>query len=77
MRILCSPGLYCWLGGILFLAAVYAPENRQKWILLPIVLLILGLLLSHINGAVRYAFPVMLCVPFLLAGYSNETKQNN
>lgn len=77
VRILCSPGLYCWLGGILFLAAVYAPENRQKWILLPIVLLILGLLLSHINGAVRYAFPVMLCVPFLLAGYSNETKQNN
>lgn len=75
VRILCSPGLYCWLGGILFLAAVYAPENRQKWILLPIVLLILGLLLSHINGAVRYAFPVMLCVPFLLAGYSNETKQ--
>ena len=76
VRILCSPGLFCWLGAILFLAAAEAPGNRQKWILLPIELLILGLLLSHINGAVRYAFPVMLCVPFLLASFSTEAQEH-
>ena len=72
VRVMCSPGLYCWLSGILLLAAMYSTQKRQKWILIPIELLVLGLLLSHINGAVRYAFPVMLCVPFLLASYSKE-----
>ena len=34
--------------------------------LLPLVLLTAGLLLTHLNGAARYASPLYYCVPVVL-----------
>ena len=69
VRLLCGPGLYSWLWGILLLAALWDRRKQMLWALAPVGLLTVGLLLSHINGAVRYALPQMLCIPFLLAIY--------
>ena len=71
---LCSPGLYSWLTGIALLAAVFGKRKDQLLSLLPVGLLVVGLLLSHINGAVRYAFPVMACIPYFLAVYPVKSK---
>ena len=35
-------------------------------VLLPLVLLTAGLLLTHLNGAARYASPLYYCVPVVL-----------
>lgn len=74
VRVLCSPGLYSWLTGIALLAAVFGKRKDQLLSLLPVGLLVVGLLLSHINGAVRYAFPVMACIPYFLAVYPVKSK---
>ena len=74
VRILCSPGLYSCVVGILLLAAIWDKRTYFCWMLLPVATLTVGLLLTHINGAVRYAFPQMVCVPFLTAIYTQKKK---
>lgn len=69
VRLLCGPGLYSWLCVILLVAAAQDHRKQIRWALLPVTLLTAGLLLSHINGAVRYAMPEMIVVPFLWALY--------
>lgn len=63
IRELSSPGTYTWLCLLLLAAAVFRRDRREKIILLPLVLLTAGLLLTHLNGAIRYASPLLYCVP--------------
>ena len=66
LKELISPGTYTWLT-LLLLAAAWKQKNRQRLVeLLPLVLLTAGLLLTHLNGAARYASPLYYCVPVLL-----------
>lgn len=66
LKELISPGTYTWLT-LLLLAAAWKRKNRQRLVeLLPLVLLTAGLLLTHLNGAARYASPLYYCVPVLL-----------
>lgn len=63
VRELSSPGTYTWLCLLLLAAAVYRRDRREKIRLLPLVLLTAGLLFTHLNGAIRYASPLLYCVP--------------
>ena len=66
LKELISPGTYTWLT-LLLLAAAWKQKNRQRLVeLLPLVLLTAGLLLTHLNGAARYASPLYYCVPVVL-----------
>ena len=71
---LSSPGTYTWLCLALLAAAVYGHDRRKKVTLLPLVLLTAGLLLTHLNGAIRYASPLLYCVPAALALFRCEGK---
>ena len=66
LKELISPGTYTWLT-LLLLAAAWKQKNRQRLVeLLPLVLLTAGLLLTHLNGAARYASPLYYCVPVVI-----------
>ena len=66
LKELISPGTYTWLT-LLLLAAAWKGKDKQRLTeLLPLVLLTAGLLLTHLNGAARYASPLYYCVPVVL-----------
>ena len=66
LKELISPGTYTWLT-LLLLAAAWKVRNKQRLTeLLPLALLTAGLLLTHLNGAARYASPLYYCVPVVL-----------
>lgn len=66
LKELISPGTYTWLT-LLLLATAWKQKNRQRLVeLLPLVLLTAGLLLTHLNGAARYASPLYYCAPVVL-----------
>lgn len=69
-----SPGTYTWLCLALLAAAIYGHNRRKKGMLLPLVLLTAGLLLTHLNGAIRYASPLLYCVPVAVGLFRCETK---
>ena len=70
---MCSPlralnfsGLYNWLCLLLTVAALESRRGIKTMLCLPTLMMTLGLLTTHTNGAVRYALPVLYCVPMLL-----------
>ena len=78
-KLLTGSGIYTWTLLVLFVSALWKKDRRKRMELLPGLLLTAGLLLTHVNGAVRYACPVMLIVPYLLATYRasvEETDEN-
>lgn len=66
LRVLNFSGLYNWLCLILAVAALESKHKEKFMLCLPTLLMTLGLLTTHTNGAVRYAIPVLYCVPMLL-----------
>ena len=66
LRMLNYSGLYNWLCLILTVAALESSRREKFMLCLPVLLMTLGLLTTHTNGAVRYAIPVLYCVPMLL-----------
>ena len=66
LRLLVVSGGYNVLALLLFAAALWQKSARKKRMLLPVLLALGGLLLTHLNGAVRYAAPVIYAVPVLL-----------
>ena len=78
-KLLTGSGIYTWTLLVLFVSALWKKDRQKRMELLPGLLLTAGLLLTHVNGAVRYACPVMLIVPYLLATYRasvEETDEN-
>ena len=65
-RLFLLSGLYNWLALMLGLAAWYSGSRERKVMVLPTLLAVAGLLLTHVNGSVRYAGPVIYSVPILL-----------
>ena len=68
-KLLTGSGIYTWTLLVLFVSALWKKDRQKRMELLPGLLLTAGLLLTHVNGAVRYACPVMFIVPYLLATY--------
>lgn len=78
-KLLTGSGIYTWTLLVLFVSALWKKDRQKRMELLPGLLLTAGLLLTHVNGAVRYACPVMFIVPYLLATYRasvEETDEN-
>lgn len=73
-NILTGSGVYTWALLVLFVSALWKKDREKRMELLPVLLLTAGLLLTHVNGAVRYACPVMMSVPYLLAAYRTPAK---
>lgn len=65
-RLFLLSGIYSWLALALGLAAWYSGSKAKKRMVLPLLLALAGLLLTHVNGSVRYAGPVIYAVPVLL-----------
>lgn len=66
LRALNFSGLYNWLCLIIAVAAVESKRSEKFMMCLPALLMTLGLLTTHTNGAVRYALPIIYCVPMML-----------
>lgn len=66
LRALNFSGLYNWLCLLLTVAALESKRKAKFMLCLPTLLMTLGLLTTHTNGAVRYALPILYCVPMLL-----------
>lgn len=67
VRLLVLSGAYTCLALLLLTAAAWQRDTRKKLLLLPVVLALGGLLLTHLNGSVRYTAPIIYTVPVLLA----------
>ncbi len=65
-RLFLLPGIYSWLALMLGLSAWHTGDKERKHLVLPVLLALAGLLLTHVNGSVRYAGPVIYSVPVLL-----------
>ena len=66
---LTGSGTYTWVLLVLFISGLWGRKGQKLMELLPVLILTAGLLLTHVNGAVRYACPVMFAAPYLLATY--------
>lgn len=76
--VLLSSGTYSWLCLLLLASALYRRKKGALPAVLPVVLALAGLLLTHTNGTVRYAAPVIFAVPMLLARrYGRDTVPEN
>lgn len=65
--LLMGPGLYVW---IVILLLGYGWKNRSVGLLtalVPVLVLLIGLFFSHVNGENRYAYPLIAAVPLYLA----------
>lgn len=67
IRVLIGTGLYVW---VLLLAAGYAVRKKSGLALLgllPSLTLAVGLLMSHVNGNIRYGYPIIAAAPLNVA----------
>ena len=66
IRVLLGTGLYAWM---LLLALGYG-IRKKSWLavlgLLPSLTLMIGLLMSHVNGNIRYGYPLIAAAPLNL-----------
>lgn len=66
LNLFIGPGLYIWTV-FLSSAAAFASRNKKKiGIAVPIFCFAIGLLLTPVNGEVRYAYPIMAVAPLVL-----------
>ncbi len=66
-RLLIAPGLYGWLALFAGVTTLMGQHKRLFLLVLPATLVLLGNLLSAVNGYFRYALPMYFCAPLLLA----------
>ena len=67
IRLLIGTGLYAWM---LLIAAGYGIRRKSRLAvlgLLPSILLAAGLIMSHINGNIRYGYPLIAAAPLNVA----------
>lgn len=74
VRELTSCGSYVWLSLLLFAGAVVQKDGRKCVWLVSVLAMVLGLLLTHLNGAVRYASPLLYTAPVFLLLYKAEAR---
>ena len=69
VRVLTSCGSFVWLSLLLFGAALWQGDREKALWLVSLLAMVLGLLLTHLNGAVRYASPLLYLAPVFLLLY--------
>ena len=67
LNLLIGPGLYMWLFILCFGYACKTRSVSALTLFTSIVVLLIGLFFSHINGENRYAYPLMASIPFCFA----------
>lgn len=65
--LLLSSGSYSWMCLLLLAAALWQRSRKKLQMVLPTFLAVMGLLLTHTNGTIRYAAPVIFAAPMLFA----------
>lgn len=65
--LLLSSGSYSWMCLLLVAVALWQRSRKKLLMVLPTFLAMMGLLLTHTNGTIRYAAPVILAAPMLFA----------
>ena len=66
-RLLVSPGAYGWLTLFALAAMMSCRQRRNALCVLPALMVLLGCLMSAVNGYFRYALPLYFAAPALLA----------
>ena len=75
LREFTGTGAYTWLSLLLFGAALWRKDRKKEIWLLSVTVLTAGLLLSHLNGALRYASPLIYTAPVFLLLYRAEENE--
>ena len=66
LKLFIGPGIYIW-AVFLSAAVAFASQNKKKiGITAPILCFSIGLLLTPVNGEVRYAYPIIAVAPLVL-----------
>ena len=63
LNLLIGPGLYVWMMLILLGYALHKRSGKALVTLAPVLVLIVGMLFTHVNGENRYAYPIIACAP--------------
>ena len=73
LSLVMGPGLYTWI--LLFSASRCVQYKSMKMfcIILPLLILMIGLPFTPVNGDVRYAYPILSSAPLLVALCFNPT----
>ena len=73
LSLLMGPGLYTWI--LIFCASRCVQYKSMKMfcIILPLLILMIGLPFTPVNGDVRYAYPILSSAPLLVALCFNPT----
>ena len=67
IRLLTSTGFFAWT---LLIMTAYALFKKNKYAIfgvLPIVIFLIGLFFSHVNGSIRYGYPLIASTPLFIA----------
>ena len=73
LSLVTGPGLYTWI--LIFCASRCVQYQSMKMfcIILPLLILMIGLPFTPVNGDVRYAYPILSSAPLLVALCFNPT----
>ena len=67
LDLLMGPGLYSWVL-VIYCGNCFRKRNKDALLkLMPLILLMFGFLLTHVNAETRYAFPLMASAPLIFA----------
>ena len=67
IRLFTSTGFFAWS---LLAMTAYALFKKNKYAIfgvLPIVIFLIGLFFSHVNGSIRYGYPLIASTPLFIA----------
>jgi len=78
LRVINAPGLYGWIALFAVFSLLFSSRKELLIAALPALFVLLGCLLSAVNGYFRYALPLYICAPLLLALCAGalKTKRN-
>ncbi|MCQ2458093.1 MAG: DUF6020 family protein [Clostridia bacterium] len=68
-----DPGLYIWLIFFAFFRALRVHCKRAAALIAPLVIFALGLIVTPLNGDLRYAFPVICALPLTVAAFGRQS----
>ena len=76
-RLMCGNGLAAWLLIVMLGYSLKARSGLSLMGLAPHLFLLIGLFMSHVNGLIRYGYPLIAATPLILAfvGYGADMKK--
>ena len=65
LNLLMGPGLYSWIL-IIYCSDCVKRKNKEAFLkIIPLAVLVIGFLFTHVNGESRYAYPLMASTPLI------------